>query len=282
MKNTGKKYEDMVHQVFSELKAVDSVKSIRLDKRQKIKDRNGIRREIDIIWEYEIALQKFLILIEAKDHSSPITITNIDAFLGKTNDIPGNPKLFFITKSGYQSGAKTKAEQHGIVLFEFRELTEKDLDGKIKKIVLQVNYLLPDTRFKRFIFDDEWNIQKLKEYKLYKFERKMDQLETEIILKSSISTQTLHEIMQKYVTTDIVGKGYIEINHKFTNPTFLITNDSTFPELKVIQIDFEVAMHKGDQTLEIEPSTNVGFILKETLNPTKRVTVFDKNVKMLR
>ncbi|EFH9491887.1 hypothetical protein GA178_25115, partial [Escherichia coli] len=64
-------------------------------------------------------------VIECKDYSSPVSIEKIDAFIGKTNDIPGL-KLIYATRTGYQSGAKIKAEQHNIQLLVIRDQQEQD------------------------------------------------------------------------------------------------------------------------------------------------------------
>ncbi|ESP72169.1 hypothetical protein K732_22939, partial [Salmonella enterica subsp. enterica serovar Saintpaul str. S-70] len=42
-----------------------------------------------------------------KDYSSRVSIEKIDAFISKTNDIPGL-NLIYATRTGYQSGAKIK------------------------------------------------------------------------------------------------------------------------------------------------------------------------------
>ncbi|WP_145574558.1 hypothetical protein [Yersinia alsatica] len=64
-------------------------------------------------------------VIECKDYASTITIDKIDAFIGKTLDIPGL-RLIYATKTGYQSGTKKKAEQHKIDLLIVREAENED------------------------------------------------------------------------------------------------------------------------------------------------------------
>lgn len=104
---------------------IPSLRNINIEKNKKIKDRSGIDREFDVYWEFEIGGQTYQSVIECKDYSSPVSIEKIDAFIGKTNDIPGL-KLIYATRTGYQNGAKIKAEQHNIKLLVIRNKQEQD------------------------------------------------------------------------------------------------------------------------------------------------------------
>ncbi|EOI1004519.1 TPA: restriction endonuclease [Enterobacter roggenkampii] len=128
MANSGKEYEELVRDIqYSLINAenIPSLNNINIEKNKKIKDRSGIDREFDIYWEFEIGGHTYRSVIECKDYSSPVSIEKIDAFIGKTNDIPGL-KLIYATRTGYQSGAKIKAEQHNIRLLVIRDQQEKD------------------------------------------------------------------------------------------------------------------------------------------------------------
>ncbi|HFI6105033.1 TPA: restriction endonuclease [Escherichia coli] len=128
MANSGREYEELVRDIqYSLFKAenIPSLKNINIEKNKKIKDRSGIEREFDIYWEFEIGGHTYRSVIECKDYSSPVSIEKIDAFIGKTNDIPGL-KLIYATRTGYQSGAKIKAEQHNIQLLVIRDQQEQD------------------------------------------------------------------------------------------------------------------------------------------------------------
>ncbi|WP_436881651.1 restriction endonuclease [Enterobacter asburiae] len=128
MVNSGKEYEELVREIQRSLidaENIPNLKNINIEKNKKIKDRSGIDREFDIYWEFEIGGNIYRSVIECKNYSSPVSIDKIDAFIGKTNDIPGL-KLIYATRTGYQSGAKIKAEQHNIQLLVVREQHEDD------------------------------------------------------------------------------------------------------------------------------------------------------------
>ncbi|EIJ2714541.1 restriction endonuclease, partial [Escherichia coli] len=164
MANSGREYEELVRDIqYSLFKAenIPSLKNINIEKNKKIKDRSGIEREFDIYWEFEIGGHTYRSVIECKDYSSPVSIEKIDAFIGKTNDIPGL-KLIYATRTGYQSGAKIKAEQHNIQLLVIRDQQEQDWvdeDGTplLKSIHFRMTAILPPRIVKFNVHvDKEW------------------------------------------------------------------------------------------------------------------------------
>jgi len=145
MKNDGKNYEEFVgnlQQALLDSETVTNIKSVNIEKNKKIIDKNGISREFDLYWEYEIAGVIHKNIIECKDYMSKVSIDKIDALLGKLQDIPGIKPLF-ATKTGYQSGAEIKASQHDIDLLIVRESNDSDWEGQIKKIHLSINVQEP-------------------------------------------------------------------------------------------------------------------------------------------
>lgn len=127
-KNTGKAYEEFVGAIQQSLinaEGMSHLKNINVEVNKKIEDRNGIVRQFDVYWEFALGGYEYKSVIECKDYASTITIDKIDAFIGKTLDIPGL-RLIYATKTGYQSGTKKKAEQHKIDLLIVREAENED------------------------------------------------------------------------------------------------------------------------------------------------------------
>lgn len=100
-------------------------KTIMVEKNKILKDNCGIDREFDLYWEYELAGVTYRTVIECKDYQSNVSIEKIDALIGKTRDLP-DIKAVFATKTGYQSGAKAKAEFNKIDLLIVREQSDSD------------------------------------------------------------------------------------------------------------------------------------------------------------
>lgn len=163
-KNTGKAYEEFVGAIQQSLIAAEGmshVKNIKVETNKKIIDKNGIARQFDVYWEFDLGGYVYKTVIECKDYASTITVEKIDAFIGKTNDIPGL-RLIYATKTGYQSGAKIKAEQHKIDLLivreaDNREWTASDGTPLVKTIQLNIVALsTPNiTSFSPFV-DASW------------------------------------------------------------------------------------------------------------------------------
>lgn len=162
--NNGKAYEAFVAEIHEAILRVDktiNADSIKIERNKIIEDKDGIKREFDLYWEIKIAGQTYKTVIECKDYSLNISIEKIDAFIGKTDDIPGM-KLIYATKTGYQSGAKIKAEKNNIGLLVVREGAEegwKNDEGisYIKKIIID-GYVTTIPRIIKFPpkIDDEW------------------------------------------------------------------------------------------------------------------------------
>lgn len=148
MLNTGTEYEEFVQNLVRALLQADKVlgqKNILVERRKIIKDRNGIDREIDVYWEFELAGIVYKTAIECKDYKSRVSIEKIDALIGKIQDIPGMRGVFATTK-GYQKGAQSKAKQHNIELLVVREIKDTDFVDKngnplISKISIDITAL---------------------------------------------------------------------------------------------------------------------------------------------
>ncbi|HGM9945891.1 hypothetical protein ABN067_08810 [Providencia rettgeri] len=210
MYNSGKEYEELVRDIQYSLivaENIPSLSNINIEKNKKIKDRSGIEREFDIYWEFEIGGNLYRSVIECKDYSAPISIEKIDAFIGKTSDIPGL-KLIYATRTGYQSGAKIKAEQHNIQLLIIREQQESDWiteDGEplLKTIHLNIvaNILPKITNFTVRV-DSEW-FKSQKDYTEHDvdilFKNKMNN-EVLINNKWDDSKYTVHDIPQRILS----------------------------------------------------------------------------------
>lgn len=164
MANDGKEYEQFVKRLQQGLLDSEDFikqKNIGIETNKKITDNCGIKREFDLYWEYELAGITYKTIIECKDYKSKVSVEKIDALIGKIRDIP-DLKAIFATKTGYQSGAKTKAEQNKIDLLIVREQSEKDWEDSegnpyIREIAIKME-LVSAARTISFlpIIDGDW------------------------------------------------------------------------------------------------------------------------------
>ena len=87
---------------------------------------------------------KYKTIVQAKDWNSNVPQEKILAFNQILQDIPGQPRGIFITKTGYQKGAREIAEKLNIVLYELRKPTDKDWEGKMRDLKIIIHGIFPN------------------------------------------------------------------------------------------------------------------------------------------
>lgn len=163
----GKNYEIFVQKLQQALLSSEPLtkqKNIEIEHQKKIIDNSGIEREFDLYWEYELAGITYKTVIECKDYATKISIDRIDALVGKIRDIP-DLKPVFATKTGYQKGAKIKAQKNKIDLLIVREQRDDDWeDEEGNPLMREVNIKLyfesgvMITKFSPYI-DRDWALK---------------------------------------------------------------------------------------------------------------------------
>ena len=101
-------------------------------------------------------------VIECKHYNSPTQIDNLDALVCKIRDIDEDLIPVFATKTGYQSGAKSAADYHGVELPVVRE--QKESDWKAEDGVAFARYIITEVRLfdlphvhnLHFVIDKVW------------------------------------------------------------------------------------------------------------------------------
>jgi len=150
MKNTGIPYEKFVQDLMQSLFDAGTKKgqiNIKVEHNKTLTDKNGVDRQFDIYWKYELDEITYETVIECKDYASKISIEKVDALIGKLADLP-NVRGLFATTEGYQSGAEMKAKNHNIELLLIRKLNDSDFTDKdgnplIRGIVVNMRGILP-------------------------------------------------------------------------------------------------------------------------------------------
>ena len=83
--------------------------------------RTGIRHQIDVYYQFEKAGFSHQVAIECRNKSRAIDKDQVMAFKSKVADIPGVQGVM-VARKGYQSGAKTFAEDNGILAIDITQL----------------------------------------------------------------------------------------------------------------------------------------------------------------
>lgn len=155
--NRNTEYEKLVQDIYQTLHTSE-FNTIKVEHNKKVAGKSGCYHQIDVYWEFEMVGEVHRVAIECKNYSSEVEIGRIRDFFGVIYDI-GNVKGIFVTKVGYQSGAKQFADYYGINLKEIRVPIKEDWEGRIKTITLDVSFFMTHVKRREIIFDDKWLVK---------------------------------------------------------------------------------------------------------------------------
>lgn len=284
MANTGKEYELFVanlQQALLNAETITTQKNIQVEVDKKITDNCGIERQFDIYWEYELGGITYKTVIECKDYNSNVSVEKIDALIGKIRDIP-DLKAVFATKKGYQSGAKTKADQNKIDLLIVREQNDTDWtdeDGAplIKKICINMHLCMP-AHIHKFepVIDGDW----VKENTAIDTAKpiSLSGLHNEIFIENTDTGETysLHELAGRLAPLESKEYGVFEKVEKFNN-AFIYHKDLKL-KLAGYKIEYSISKPINDP-IEIDFSKELVGVVEYLQKGTKKSIFRDGIIK---
>jgi len=121
-KKKGKPYELLTQAIFQDIVDQDSVQTIDVQHDVELQGKTT-KHQIDVYWKWKLksAGIEYVTIVQAKDWANPVKQGQLLQFKAVLDDLPGQPRGVFVTSSGYQSGAKTFADNNGIMLYELYE-----------------------------------------------------------------------------------------------------------------------------------------------------------------
>ena len=256
-KETGKDYEILTQWVFNQILNDGRVKNIEV--KQGIKKFKGktASHEIDLYWEFQEAGINYKTIVQAKDWSQPVKLEQLLTFKSVLDDIPGQPRGIFVTRTGYQSGARDYAENNGIVLFELREPTEEDEADWIKIIHLHLEISTPMSKITGIKLDGVTSVH----LALSDSTRLFDENGVEITTLQRLANSLFSEGRELPPT---------KVPYKFDRPTFLETGDPNIPRVKVKCFEFTISKTLATFEHEFVAPDFVGYVLKDVIKGTEK------------
>ena len=123
MKNTGIRYEQLVQAIFQAIHDQEEVATINVEQNKTLEGKT-VPHDVDVYWKFEKGGIVYETIVQAKDWQSPVKKGQLIEFKGVLDDLPGQVRGVFVTRTGYQKGAKDFAAAHKIILYELGELRE--------------------------------------------------------------------------------------------------------------------------------------------------------------
>jgi Restriction endonuclease len=282
-KNTGKPYESLAQQVFNEIANQDAVKTIQVQRDVVLQ---GLRtqHQIDVYWEFEFGGISYCNVVEAKDWGRPVDQGEVIQFKGVLDDLPNQPRGIFVTRTGFQSGAIEFAKKEGIILYELREPTDADWEGRVKGFLVHIHAPVPNYENVFPVVDKDWVDSELTRRSLSK-----DNLPDSTInfdFDGKLYAEDGSEmLLTERLLASFFPTGFKEIPptkmiHAFDKPTFMHTNTSWFPRLKLAAFEATVSVSLVTQEVLIKGTDFIHYILKNVF--TGEVRTFEEGPKLIR
>jgi hypothetical protein len=271
--NTGKEYEILTQIIFNQIVNQNSVETINVKRDVTLQ---GIvsSHQIDVYWEFKYADIMYHTIIQCKDWNSPVKQEHLFTLNQVLQDLPYQPRGIVVTKTGYQEGALEFAKAHGIELFELREFTEEDAEGRIQTIIINIIAFIPHSNIVGFEHDIVWNNNYLKDHGI-KGEIGFN------IIGNTKNTFTLNEKGErieslKSLVDKLFPQGFDELPKTrkeivFSEPTFLSTNTELMPMIKINKILVDISVGKIELPQRIEFNDIIAFILKNVITKEERL-----------
>jgi len=251
-KNTGIPYEILAQQIFQALHDQSQVKNIQVQHNVELQGKT-LKHQIDVYWEFELAGVIYVAVVQTKDWDQTVSQGHLLQFKGVLEDLPGQPRGIFVTRTGYQSGAKEFAKAHGIKLYELRQPTAEDTKGRIKTIVLTFIACPKDYSDVKPIQDQAWVDSEFarrgltaKDHIEMSFAESADKIF--LLDENDKVIGNFHDAIMSLFPAD----GYSELaaikkEHVFPTATFIATGNVRFPRMKLRGIRATISIDHVEQ-----------------------------------
>jgi len=280
-KNTGASYEVLVQGFLEQILNQNYVHTIKVE-RDVVLSGNATTHQIDLCWQFEIGGIDYTTIVQAKDWQTPVKKGQLAEFKYILDDLPNQPRGIFVTRTGYQKGAREIAEKHGIILCELREPTEEDWKGRVKGFHLTQDFFFPRFTDVNFVFDKEWVFENIEKPK--RAEGDSDSIQMEIVFadvfydEAGIEVTSVEGIAALFYPSELAEATATRKKYVFDKPTFIQTDKESLPKIKVNAVELTVSVDKVTQEVQIKGEDFVSFVLKDVLNGTEYS--FDNDLKL--
>jgi len=271
-KKTGLYYEVLSRQIFDSMINQHRVRNIDVLHDKELQGKTT-KHQIDVYWEFEDAGFTYRNVVQVKDWGGRVTKGEMLKFLKVIEDLPNQPRGFFVSKSGYQKGAKEVAEKNGIFMYTLTTVFNDDKKS-IASGIMEWQMSLSGASDYHFDLDAKWIEQEAKRLGL-RLGKAGSQIEfrpqdVNFYDESGNVVANLLEIVQsKYPkgTKKSITKVHV---HKFDKPTFMDSGNKLMPRYKIETVKFTITTTRHVHRTPIVGTPVVEFILQNVFEKSNR------------
>jgi hypothetical protein len=266
--------------------------------------------QIDVYWEFEYTGVIYKTVVQAKDWASPVKQEQLLTFKKVLDDLPGQPRGIFVTRTGYQEGALQVAKATGIELYELQPL-DGDADvsrislivgdwanarpeirsftvpdgkgGKRDELVLGMNWTIyhPALSNSRIELDKKWFAENPLCQGIDKSQISIGNKpfsEVHLYDKSGSQGTTLQQVINDEVA--LMRADQVEtkhVLHTFQTDTFVKPDSPGIPAIKINSISFDVVIEKTEKPARFVLKDFVQFVLRRISDGTEHHFIAPKS-----
>lgn len=270
-KNTGLSYEKLTQTVFHQIINQNSAQTIHVQHDVTLQGKTTTH-QLDVYWEFELSGIKYCTAIQAKDWKNKVPQKEMLAFKAILDDLPGTTGVY-VSKTGYQSGAKNVAIKNNIKIYELRAPIDKDFDGLMTKININLNFQFPNHEDLAISLDENWIKSNSIDASSF-LGKQLFSGNSELLNREGIRIFTVSDLI--YQLCDIAKNEKKHLIHEFMEDTFIKYNNNLI-KIKNISGNFWYSFYENP--ININAEDIISLILKDITNGS--FDRFDKGNKLL-
>ncbi len=268
-------YEQLTQEIYQAINANTEFKNIDVKHNIKLEGKSGCKHQIDVYWEFEMMGERHRVAIECKNYSDKVSVGNIRNFYGVLNDI-GDIKGIFVTKVGFQSGAKKFADTYGISLKEIRFPVDADWEGRVRDMHLEIHICNTVIKDRQLNLDMNWILENTSIKEGDRLEISGDNDKIKIVNSNRNEITNFYEIEQQ------LGKGLAECRNQIYVESFdngyLISPSDELLKINSIKYVYDVVVHTAHKSI-LEGDKIAKAILKDVATGEIKFYNIDGKIK---
>jgi Restriction endonuclease len=304
--NTGQPYEILVQAIFQAIHDQEDVATIVVERNKTLQGKTT-PHQIDVYWKFKKGGITYEAIVQAKDWQSRVKLGQLLEFKGVLDDLPGQPRGIFVTRSGYQRGAKEFAATHGIILYELDEpprppnttittLGWAKFEAELRSFKLPANNpehepveelamglktTVYEPRYSNILFeiDRAWIAQNPTTNQMGKFPELQPRPITEVILydQNQAAATNLDAVVREEIAILKNEKSDRKrVVHGFTSDTFIGPPCTDGPFIKINKVSFDLEIEVTETPAHFNLSRFVKLVLREIASDETRTFLAPK------